>query len=148
MKCEGCEIIPASVAEVWDALQNPDILKQCIEGCEEVTQTSKYEFEATVTAKIGPVRATFSSTIQMTDVEELKQYTLRVAAKSSSAGFGQGNAHVRLVDQGDSTKLAFRAQGTVGGRLAQLGSRLISGVSNKMASQFFANFASRWGTQN
>ena len=144
MELRGEASIPASSMEVWEALQNPDVLKECIDGCQEMSRTSPDQYTARIRASIGPVRATFSAHIRMVDIVDLESYTLEVSAKGGAAGFGKGAARVTLHDEGSSTRLCYDVSGSVGGRLAQIGSRLITGVSNKMAADFFTRFVERW----
>ena len=148
MDLQGEADIPALVQEVWDALQDPEVLKECIEGCVEMSRTSDSEYVAKVRAKIGPVRATFSAKIQMVDIVEPKSYSLEVSATGGAAGFGKGVANIALLDEGSSTKLTYNVSGIVGGKLAQIGSRLITGVTNKMSTQFFESFVGRWTSSN
>ncbi len=148
MDLQGEATIPAPPHEVWGALQDPEILKNCITGCQEMERISETQYQSKVRAKVGPVRATFSATIQMVDIDEPHSYTLQVEAMGGAAGFGRGSAQISLEDQGASTRLKYLVSGNVGGKLAQIGSRLITGVSNTMATQFFKNFVGLWNTQN
>lgn len=144
MELKGEADIPAPLEEVWDALQDPDVLKECIDGCEEMSRSAMSEYVAKIKAKVGPVRANFSANIHMVDVVELSGYTLEVSATGGAAGFGKGVAHISLQEQDSATRLSYEVSGIVGGKLAQIGSRLITGVTNKMATQFFTKFVERW----
>lgn len=144
MNFSGEYVIPAPREEVWVALQNPDILKECIDGCEEMTSLDTNEYESLVRVKLGPVRAKFRSIIRMRNVIEPKSYTLSVDARGGNAGFGIGQANISLTPMETGTTLRYDVTGTVSGKLAQLGSRLFLSVANKMASSFFAKFCDRW----
>lgn len=141
MDMSGEYIISAPRQAVWEALNDPDLLKQCIPGCDEVTKTSDTEFEAKVTAKVGPVRAKFSGKVQMTDIDAPNGYTISGEGTGGAAGFAKGGAKVSLVDDPAGTKLSYSVDATVGGKLAQIGSRLIDSTAKKMANDFFGKFA-------
>lgn len=137
-------MIPAAREEVWVALQDPKILRECIDGCEEMTSLDTNEFESLVRVKLGPVRAKFRSIIRMLDVIAPESYTLAVNARGGNAGFGIGQADVTLTSIEAGTTLCYEVTGTVSGKLAQLGSRLFLSVANKMVSSFFKKFCARW----
>lgn len=133
--------IPASRETVWKALNDTDVLKQCIPGCDEIEKKSDTEFSAKVTAKVGPVKAKFGGNVQMTDLDPPNGYTISGEGTGGAAGFAKGGAQVTLTEDGSDTILSYTVNATVGGKLAQIGSRLIDSTAKKMASQFFANFA-------
>jgi carbon monoxide dehydrogenase subunit G len=133
--------IPASRETVWKALNDPDVLKQCIPGCEEIEKKSDTEFSAKVTAKVGPVKAKFGGNVQMTDLDPPNGYTISGEGTGGAAGFAKGGAKVKLVDDGGATVLSYTVNATVGGKLAQIGSRLIDSTAKKMANEFFSKFA-------
>ncbi len=141
MEMSGEYRIEAPREKVWAALNDPEILKQSIPGCDEIEQTSDTSFEAQVTAKVGPVKAKFSGAVQLTDIDAPKGYRISGEGKGGAAGFAKGGANVRLEDDGGATLLKYEVDAQVGGKLAQLGARLIDGTAKKMASQFFENFA-------
>lgn len=147
MEFQGESSIPAPCQEVWDALLDPDVLKECIDGCQEMTQVSEHQYLAKIRAKIGPVRTTFSANIQMVDVIAPTSYTLEVSATGGAAGFGKGTASISLDDQGSETQMHYAVNGVVGGKLAQIGSRLVSGVIDKLTTHFFTKFVDRWTLQ-
>lgn len=147
MEFQGESNIPAPCQEVWDALLDPQVLKECIDGCQEMTQVSEHQYLAKVRARIGPVRTTFSANIQMVDVVAPTSYTLEVSATGGAAGFGKGSASISLVDHGSETQLQYAVNGVVGGKLAQIGSRLIGGVIDKLTTHFFTKFVERWTLQ-
>ena len=140
MDLSGQYIIPAPRQLVWDALNDTEILKQCIPGCETVTRTSDTSFEAKVTAKVGPVRAKFSGEVNLTDINPPNSYKISGEGTGGAAGFAKGGATVKLIDTDEGTKLEYVVDATVGGKLAQIGSRLIDSTSKKMANAFFENF--------
>lgn len=129
--------------EVWRALNDPDVLKACIPGCEELTRTADNAMNARVVAKIGPIKATFVSDVTFTNVKVPESYTLKGEGKGGIAGFAKGGADVRLAEDGDTTILTYAAHGEVGGKLAQLGSRLIDTTAKKMADDFLGAFAAQ-----
>jgi uncharacterized protein len=122
---------------VWRSLNDPDVLRACIDGCQSMTQLSDDAFSAVVKTKIGPVSATFNADLHLIDVDPPAGYTLQAAVKGGAAGFGKGVARVRLVEDGDATLLRYDVEGSVGGKLAQVGSRLIDAAARKMAEDFF-----------
>jgi len=140
MEMQGEREIGAPRAEVWAALNDPDVLKACIAGCEEMEQTSETGFTATVKQKVGPVKATFRGVVELSDIVEGESYTITGEGKGGAAGFAKGAANVRLEDIKGGTRLTYTAQAKVGGKLAQLGSRLIDGFARKMADDFFTRF--------
>ena len=135
--------IPAPRETVWAALNNPDILKACIPGCEELNKTSDTEFVARVVAKIGPVKAGFGGKVTLSDIDPPNGYTISGEGQGGAAGFAKGGAKVRLesVDGGAATVLHYSADAQIGGKLAQIGSRLVEGSARKLADEFFAAFA-------
>ncbi|MEP4380827.1 MAG: carbon monoxide dehydrogenase subunit G [Alphaproteobacteria bacterium] len=141
MEMSGEYKINAPREKVWAGLNDPEILKQSIPGCEEIEQTSDTSFTAQVTAKVGPVKAKFSGAVQLTDIDAPNGYRISGEGKGGAAGFAKGGANVQLEDDGDGTLLKYEVDAQVGGKLAQLGARLIDGTAKKMASQFFENFA-------
>ena len=141
MDMSGEYVIAAPRQAVWEALNDPEILKQCIPGCESVDKTSDTSFEAKVTAKVGPVRAKFSGKVNMYDIDPPNGYTISGEGTGGAAGFAKGGAKVTLSDDPEGTKLEYSVDATVGGKLAQIGSRLIDSTAKKMANDFFGKFA-------
>jgi len=133
--------ITAPQKKVWDALNDPDILKQCITGCEEVQKTSPTEFTAKVLARVGPVSARFGGKVTLSDLDPPNGYKISGEGQGGVAGFAKGGAEVRLTPDGDATKLTYKVTAQVGGKLAQIGSRLIDSTARKYADDFFAKFA-------
>lgn len=140
MEMIGEQRIPAPRTKVWEALNDPEILKQSIPGCDEVVKLSDTEMTAKVTARVGPVKATFNGKVTLSDVNPGKSYVLTGEGQGGVAGFGKGGARVSLEDDGPGTLLRYSASAEVGGKLAQVGSRLIDGVAQKMAGEFFSRF--------
>ena len=140
MQMTGERNIGAPRETVWKALLDPDVLRECIPGCSRVEGSREEGFEATATQKVGPVKATFTGTITVTDVEEGRSCTISGEGKGGAAGFAKGGAKVRLEDADGGTHLSYDVDAKVGGKLAQLGSRIIDGFAKKMADDFFERF--------
>jgi len=141
MKLEGSRFIAAPRANVWAAINDPDVLRRCIPGCESMTKSSPTEFAAVVKQRIGPVAAKFQGNVVLSDIVEGQSVRLTGEGKGGVAGMAKGGALVSLTDENGGTRLDYDGSASVGGKLAQLGSRLISGVTQKMTDQFFANFS-------
>lgn len=140
MDLSGEYRIRASRAAVWDALNDPDVLRRCIPGCKELEKSSDTEMSATVVAKIGPVKATFKGAVTLENLNPPESYTIVGEGKGGVAGFAKGAADVSLAEDGEETVLTYEVKAQVGGKLAQLGSRLIVSTSRKMADEFFSSF--------
>lgn len=140
MEMSGERVIAAPRAEVWAALNDPTVLKECIPGCQEVEKVSDTELTAKVVQKVGPVKATFHGEIQLSDIIEGVSYTISGKGKGGAAGGASGGAKVALEDVPEGTRLTYEAEAKVTGKIAQLGSRLIDGFAKKMADQFFTSF--------
>jgi carbon monoxide dehydrogenase subunit G len=141
MVIEGEERIEAPVEKVWAALNDPEVLKACIPGCESLEMKSETELEAVVTLKIGPIKAKFNGEVRLENLNPPHSYTITGEGKGGVAGFAKGGADVRLAEDGpDATILSYEAKADVGGKIAQLGSRLIASTSKKLAGQFFSEF--------
>ena len=134
-------IINASQAVVYAALNDPEILKQCIPGCEELIKHSNTELEAKVVLKIGPVKAKFSGNVTLSPAEPPERFSLAGTGNGGAAGYAKGGAVVELEQHQDGTLLRYTATADIGGKLAQLGSRLIQGTAKKLAAEFFKSFA-------
>lgn len=141
MDMTGDYVIKASRQAVWDALNDPDVLKQCIPGCEEIEKTSDTGFTAKVAAKVGPVKARFTGAVTLSDLDPPNGYRISGEGKGGAAGFAKGGAEVKLTDAEDGgTTLSYVVDAQVGGKLAQIGSRLIDSTAKKMAGEFFQTF--------
>lgn len=140
MDLTGEQRIAASRDIVWAALNDPEILRQCIPGCQSLEMKSPTEFAATVKIKIGPVSATFSGEVTLSNINAPESYTISGEGKGGIAGFAKGGADVALREDGLETLLRYDVNAQIGGKLAQLGSRLIDSTSRKLAEQFFTDF--------
>jgi carbon monoxide dehydrogenase subunit G len=136
----GEYLIQARRDAVWKALNDAEVLGRCIPGCESVAVTDDNRFVAAVTSKIGPVKARFQGEISLEDLNPPESYTLKGTGQGGAAGFARGEARVRLEDEGAQTLLTYDLTASVGGKLAQVGSRLIDGAARKLADDFFATF--------
>jgi carbon monoxide dehydrogenase subunit G len=137
--------ISAARAMVWEGLNDPDVLGRCIQGCLSMERTSDEQFDASVKAKVGPVSATFQAQLMLSEIDAPSSYTLTANVKGGAAGFGKGTAKVSLLEDGASTWLREQVSANVGGKLAQVGSRLIDAAARKMADDFFAEFGREVG---
>ena len=140
MKLAGSYKLNVKKEIVWQALNNPNILKQCVPGCESFEKKSDTIFTVTATNQIGPMNATFSGTVTLSNIQENQSYTIKGEGQSS-VGFANGSANVKLTEKNESTTLIYEVNVNVGGKIAQLGSRLIDGVAKKMSDYFFGRFA-------
>jgi len=143
MEMTGEQLIPLSQDATWKALNDPAVLKDCIPGCESIERTGDNAYDVVVTAKVGPVSARFKGKMQVTDANPPQQYTLGFEGQGGVAGFAKGEATVKLVPEGSSTRLSYSAKASVGGKLAQVGARLIDGVAKQLAGKFFESFNRR-----
>ncbi|MET2828989.1 SRPBCC family protein [Mesorhizobium shangrilense] len=143
---EGEERIAAPLQKVWGALNDPEVLKATIPGCQSLEMTSPTEMAATVVLKIGPIKATFKGEVTLKNLKPPHSYTIQGEGKGGIAGFAKGGADVTLTEDGpDATVLKYAAKADVGGKIAQLGSRLIESTSKKLAGQFFSSFGEKVG---
>ncbi|SOE17963.1 hypothetical protein SAMN05877838_2871 [Hoeflea halophila] len=140
MEMNGEERIAAPRQLVWEALNDPDVLRECIPGCQTLEKTSDTEMSATVKIKIGPVAAKFTGDVTLENINAPESYTISGEGKGGIAGFAKGGADVNLVEEGAETVLTYAVNAQVGGKIAQLGSRLIDSTSKKLAGQFFNRF--------
>ena len=147
MEQSGEYRIAASREDVWAALNDPDVLGACIDGCQTITRSDEQHFDVAVKAKIGPVSATFQAQLELTELNPPISYVINGNAKGGAAGFAKGVANVSLTEEGDVTLLRYGVKANVGGKLAQVGSRLIDGAARKMADDFFETFSKRLGPQ-
>ncbi|MGG6893386.1 SRPBCC family protein [Rhizobium sp. BR 315] len=147
MDMTGEERIAAPRDAVWTALNDPEILKRCIPGCQSLERTSPTELTATVKLKIGPVSASFNGEVKLSNINAPESYTISGEGKGGIAGFAKGGADVVLKEDGNETILQYEAKAQVGGKIAQLGSRLVDSSAKKLAQQFFADFTSAINNQ-
>ena len=140
MEMTGEQLIPVPQAQVWRGLNDPEVLKACIAGCESIEKVSDNEYRVALVAAVGPVKAKFSGKLVLSDLDPPNSYALSFEGSGGAAGFGKGGAKVSLAPEGAATRLSYAANASVGGKLAQVGSRLIDGVAKKMADDFFTAF--------
>lgn len=137
--------LPVDRQTVWNALNDPAVLKSCIAGCESFDRVGENEFACTVMASVGPVKARFTSKVSLSGIDAPNGYTLHFDGQGGAAGFGKGTARVNLIEDGGGTRLSYTAHAQVGGKLAQVGSRLIDAAAKKMAGDFFSKFSGKLG---
>ena len=140
MEITGEQLIPKPQRQTWDAICDPAVLQVCIPGCESMEQVSDSEFQLLMAAKVGPVSAKFKGKITLANVDIPNAYTLIFEGQGGVAGFAKGQADVKLTPDGEATRLSYVAKATVGGKIAQVGSRLVDGVAKKLAENFFSAF--------
>jgi hypothetical protein len=140
----GEQQIPASQQDTWKALNDPDVLKACVPGCESITRVNDNEYQVQMTAKVGPVSAKFRGRLSLFDIKPPQSYSLAFEGQGGPAGFAKGAAQVKLSPvSADETKLSYDVKANVGGKLAQIGSRLVDAAAKKVADEFFQNFTKR-----
>ena len=149
MNLQGERTIPAPVDKTWAALNDPETLKACIAGCESIETTGENQFLATMAVRIGPVNAKFKGRLQLTDIVPLSSYKINFDGQGGVAGFGKGSADVALAPEHDgaATRLTYNASAQVGGKIAQIGSRLVESAASKIAEDFFKAFEARMTTE-
>jgi len=143
MEMTGEQLIPLPQGATWAALNDPEVLKDCIPGCESLTRTADQEYEVLMTAKVGPVSAKFKGKMTVANSDPPRAYTLMFEGQGGVAGFARGEASIALSPEGPATRLAYTAKATIGGKLAQVGARLIDGVAKQLAGKFFESFKKR-----
>ena len=145
MEMTGEQLIHASQAETWAALNDTEFLKACVPGCETIERTSDTDFVVQMTARVGPVSAKFKGKLNLSNMNPPHSYSIAFEGQGGVAGFAKGGADVSLTPEGDSTKLAYKVKANVGGKLAQIGSRLVDAAANKVANDFFNAFNEKVG---
>jgi uncharacterized protein len=145
MEMSGEQLVPAPQKVVWDALNDPEMLKASVPGCESVERSGENEFQVLMVARVGPVSAKFKGKLTLSDVRPPDSYALAFEGQGGAAGFAKGGAHVRLAPEGDRTRLSYDVKASVGGKLAQIGSRLVDAAAKKVADDFFRNFNDKVG---
>jgi carbon monoxide dehydrogenase subunit G len=143
MEMTGEQLIPQTQDVTWKALNDTEVLKDCIPGCESIVQTADNQYELVMTARVGPVSAKFKGKMTLADVVAPQSYRLVFEGQGGVAGFAKGEAQVRLDPQDNKTQLTYNVNAMIGGKLAQIGSRLIDGVAKKIAGDFFSKFNTR-----
>jgi uncharacterized protein len=145
MIMDGQVQLPAGREAVWAKLNDAEVLKVCIPGCESLEKLSDVEFQAVAVTKIGPVKARFKGKVKLTDLDPPNGYRISGEGDGGVAGFAKGGANVALEDKDGGTLLVYHVEAQIGGKLAQLGQRLVNGVAKKLADQFFEKFAAAVG---
>ena len=145
MEMKGSRVVPADVATTWRALNDPEVLRECTPGCESIDRVSDTEYRVLMTARVGPVSAKFSGRLTLADIAAPRSYTLKFEGQGGAAGFANGSAKVELSPVEGGTRIDYAVNAQVGGKLAQIGSRLIDGAAAKVADDFFARFVARAG---
>ena len=148
MEMSGEQLIPASQAATWAALNDPEILKACVPGCESIEPTAENEYVVLMTARIGPVSAKFKGKLALSDLDPPNSYSLAFEGQGGVAGFGKGGAKVQLLPEGGNTKLTYQVKANVGGKLAQIGSRLVDAAAKKLSEEFFNAFTAKVASEN
>ncbi len=148
MKLSDEKRIEASREVVWHGLNDVDVLKRSIPGCDSLELVGENQFEAEVRAKVGPVKAKFKGNVTLSDLNPPESYRISGEGKGGAAGFAKGGATITLVEDGDATILKYEVDADVGGKLAQIGSRLLEGTSKKLAGEFFDNFEATLKSEN
>jgi hypothetical protein len=145
MEMTGEQLIHASQADTWTALNDPDILKDCVPGCETIEKTGENEYAVQMTARVGPVAAKFKGRMTLSNIRAPKSYSIAFEGQGGVAGFAKGSADVSLAAEGHDTRLSYAVKANVGGKLAQIGSRLVDAAANKVANDFFVAFNGKVG---
>jgi carbon monoxide dehydrogenase subunit G len=136
----GEQLIPASQQNTWQALNDPDVLRDCVPGAESITRIGDNEYQVHMTARVGPVSAKFRGRLTLSDIKPPDSYSLAFEGQGGAAGFAKGAAQVKLSAEGQQTRLSYDVKASVGGKLAQIGSRLVDAAAKKIADDFFRNF--------
>jgi uncharacterized protein len=145
MDMSGEQLVPAPQQAVWNALNDPEILKACVPGCESIEPIADNQYQVLMVARVGPVSAKFKGKLTLSDIKPPDSYSLSFEGQGGAAGFAKGGAQVRLSRKDDHTVLAYDVKASVGGKLAQIGSRLVDAAAKKVADDFFRNFNDKLG---
>jgi len=145
MEMSGEQLVPAPQRVVWDALNDPEMLKASVPGCESIERSGDNEYQVQMVARVGPVSAKFKGKLTLSDVKAPDSYSIAFEGQGGPAGFAKGGAHVRLTPEAEKTKLSYDVKASVGGKLAQIGSRLVDAAAKKVADDFFRNFNQKVG---
>ena len=140
MEMKGEQLVAASQADTWAALNDPEILKACVPGCESIERATDTEYAVLMTARVGPVAAKFKGKLTLSNLNPPTSYSIAFEGQGGVAGFGKGGAQVQLAPEGDGTRLTYQVKANVGGKLAQIGSRLVDAAARKLADDFFNAF--------
>lgn len=148
MEMTGEQLVPASQQDTWNALNDPAFLKACVPGCEAIEPSGANEFQVLMVARVGPVSAKFKGKLTLSDIKPPESYSMSFEGQGGAAGFAKGGAKVRLVPEKDHTRLVYEAKANVGGKLAQIGSRLVDAAAKKVADDFFRTFNEKLSSGN
>ena len=140
MEMKGEQLVPASQTDTWAALNDPEILKACVPGCESIERVTDNEYAVRMTARVGPVAAKFKGKLTLSDLKPPQSYRIAFEGQGGVAGFGKGGAQVQLAPEAEGTRLTYQVKASVGGKLAQIGSRLVDAAARKLADDFFTAF--------
>jgi uncharacterized protein len=140
MEMKGEQLVPASQQDVWNALNDPAMLKACVPGCESIEPAGENTYQVLMVARVGPVSAKFKGKLTLSDIRAPQSYSIAFEGQGGAAGFAKGGAQVSLSPDGTNTKLSYDVKANVGGKLAQIGSRLVDAAARKVADDFFRNF--------
>jgi len=144
----GEQHIPATQQDTWEGLNDPEVLKACVPGCESIDKLSDTDYQVLMTARVGPVSAKFKGKLTLSDLEPPRAYSIAFEGQGGVAGFGKGSAKVELEPDGDETLLRYAVKASVGGKLAQIGSRLVDAAAKKIANDFFTKFNEKMARQD
>lgn len=145
MEMQGSRILAVTQQQAWDALLDPEVLKACIPGCEKMEATGENQYAAAVALRVGPVAAKFNAKVALSDVNAPESCTITFDGQGGAAGFGKGSAKVKLAPKDNQCELAYDVKAQVGGKIAQVGQRLVDGVAKAMAEDFFKRFDAEMG---
>jgi carbon monoxide dehydrogenase subunit G len=145
MEMKGSRVVPTDLEATWRALNDPEVLRACIPGCESIDRVSDAEYRVAMTARVGPVSAKFTGRLLLADIVAPRSYTLKFEGQGGAAGFANGAAKIELTPTDGGTRIDYAVNAQVGGKLAQIGSRLIDGAATKVADDFFVRFVERSG---
>jgi uncharacterized protein len=145
MEMTGEQLIPAPQRETWEALNDPEMLKACVPGCESIEPIGENQYQVLMVARVGPVSAKFKGKLTLSDVVPPDSYSIAFEGQGGAAGFAKGGARVRLAPEAEATRLSYDVKANVGGKLAQIGSRLVDAAARKVADDFFRNFNQKVG---
>jgi len=140
MEMTGEQLIPASQQDTWNALNDPEILKACVPGCESIDLVAENEYQVLMVARVGPVSAKFKGKLSLSDLNPPNSYSIAFEGQGGGAGFGKGGAQVSLAQEAEGTRLTYKVKASVGGKLAQIGSRLVDAAARKISEDFFRAF--------
>lgn len=148
MEMNGEQRIPATQQQTWEGLNDPEVLKACVPGCDAIDKLSDTDYQVLMTARIGPVSAKFKGKLTLSDLEPPRAYSIAFEGQGGVAGFGKGSAKVELEPEGEETLLRYAVKASVGGKLAQIGSRLVDAAAKKIANDFFTAFNEKMASQH